>query len=156
MWWVFIFLHFVELHTWNLGFPFCFWLATKALCVGNPGAGKREETNGVSLGNKCPTAFLQEFQGFGTCCGFTSSPCLHYISFWIKWHLSNHHRSCPTWILLLLPLLLVSFLDGYDPLTGLQGRQLLSLIWKARGEEREKESLLILCRFRLEEPTCPS
>lgn len=28
-----------------------------------------------------PIAFLQEFQRVGACCGFSSSPCLHYTSF---------------------------------------------------------------------------
>lgn len=83
MWWIFIFLLFIALQARNPGFPFCFWLATKALCLGSPGAVKREETNGVSLGNKSPIALPQEFQGFGACCGSNSSPCLHYASFWI-------------------------------------------------------------------------
>lgn len=46
----------------------------------------------ASLGNKGPIAFPQEFQGFGACCGFSSSLYLHCTSFGIKWHLSNHHR----------------------------------------------------------------
>lgn len=135
-WCIFIFLHFTKLHTWNSHFPFCFWLATNTLYLGSPGAVTREETNGASLGNKGLISFPEEFQGFVHAAVLT----LPHVCTTLRWVFSDNSEIT---IDTVWPGF-YCYLYSWFPLRWLWSpyrlTQLLSLIWKARGEEREKGS----------------